>query len=288
MLAGKRSSTFIILLLLALTASGDNFSATTTVLNTTSANITGFSIVTGNVVDFLFTLNNAGNTNISAFPEVAVYDQNNNLVVTLLYGSAVNISRGESRDKLLSWNTGSIGSFTANLTVFYDSYTKTVSVSNAFEIISPSPPQKAVVSGGGGGGGGTSGFVSPKNIKEAVIGFRVMNSWLSDNGIPAADIRLIRWDGTKWVQLETKLISYGEKNIDFEARTSAFGIFAIVSVPLRSEILPVIQKTNLSEVSIPVREAAADQQPFRVNGFQMIVIIFSLLFIFAARKIRKI
>jgi len=41
---------------------------------------------------------------------------------------------------------------------------------------------------------GTSGFATPRNINDAIIRFRVENSWISSHN----DIKLLRWDGSNW------------------------------------------------------------------------------------------
>lgn len=145
MLEGKRSSLLTLLLLLAVTAAGQNFPVSTTVLNTTSAEITNFSVVTGSVVDFLFTIHDVGNTNISVFPEMTVNDSNNNTVVQLIYDTYVNISAGSLKDLTLSWITGSSGNFTAKLIVFYDNNTKSITASKNFVLL----PAYAPTSSGG-------------------------------------------------------------------------------------------------------------------------------------------
>jgi len=77
---------------------------------------------------------------------------------------------------------------------------------------------------------GGASFATPKNIKEAVITFKVNNSWFTQNKRSSSDIRMFRWDGSEWVMLETMEIS---KNIDFtffEVRTNAFSPFAISGI----------------------------------------------------------
>ena len=51
---------------------------------------------------------------------------------------------------------------------------------------------------------GTSGFATSKNIKDATIGFKVDNSWLTANGLSGSDVILLKWDGSQWIQLETR------------------------------------------------------------------------------------
>jgi PGF-pre-PGF domain-containing protein len=76
---------------------------------------------------------------------------------------------------------------------------------------------------------GTSGFATPKNIKEALIKFRIDNAWMSANGVSASDIVLMKWDGKGWIKLETKVLSKDGTNSYFEGKTNSFSPFAIVA-----------------------------------------------------------
>ncbi|PWB56990.1 MAG: hypothetical protein C3F06_00425 [Candidatus Methanoperedenaceae archaeon] len=73
---------------------------------------------------------------------------------------------------------------------------------------------------------GTSGFATPRNIKEAIIMFRVDNSWIGQN----KDIKLLRWDGNEWITLKTSEIMKDETFTYFEANTDSFSPFAITSL----------------------------------------------------------
>ncbi len=77
---------------------------------------------------------------------------------------------------------------------------------------------------------GMSGFANPNNIKEAVIKFRVENSWISSNNINNSSIKMIRWDGSKWNVLETAEKTKDNKYTYFEAKTKAFSPFAITGL----------------------------------------------------------
>jgi hypothetical protein len=158
----KRSSLLVLLLMLAMPASGQNFTVSTTVLETTSAEITNFSVVTGSPVDFLFTIHNVGNTNISVFPEITVCDPDNNIVVQLIYNTQVSMLAGSLKDLKLSWNTNNHGNFTAKLVVFYDNNSKSATVSRAFVLPSAYTPA---------GGGSTGGYyaVTPKPIPASAV-----------------------------------------------------------------------------------------------------------------------
>ena len=75
---------------------------------------------------------------------------------------------------------------------------------------------------------GTAGFATPRNIKEALIRFKVRNSWISENGV--SEIALMKWDGNSWIKLETKELSKDDASTYFEGKTNAFSPFAITGV----------------------------------------------------------
>ncbi len=148
--------------MLALPASGQNFPASATVLETTSAEITNFSVVTGSPVDFLFTINNVGNTNISVFPEITVYDPSNNTVVKLIYNNEVNMAAGNLKNLELNWNTNNHGNFTAKLVVFYDNNSKSAIASRTFVLPSVNTPA-------GRGSSGDYYVATPKPIPASAV-----------------------------------------------------------------------------------------------------------------------
>ncbi len=74
---------------------------------------------------------------------------------------------------------------------------------------------------------GSSGFAVPRNIKEAVIRFRVENAWITSGGFKDTDIVLLRWDGAQWISLET-VPGYKDGTFTYyDAKTNAFSPFAI-------------------------------------------------------------
>jgi PGF-pre-PGF domain-containing protein len=77
---------------------------------------------------------------------------------------------------------------------------------------------------------GLNGFAVPKNIKEAVIMFRVENSWIDKNNLTNSDINLLRWDGSKWITLQTSEKTKDSTYTYFEANTNSFSPFAITAL----------------------------------------------------------
>jgi len=74
---------------------------------------------------------------------------------------------------------------------------------------------------------GTSGIATPKNIKEALIKFKVDNNWMSANSVTSSDIILVKWNGNSWIELETSVLTKDDTNTFFEGKTIAFSPFAI-------------------------------------------------------------
>ena len=107
---------------------------------------------------------------------------------------------------------------------------------------------------------GTSGFATPKNIKEALIKFRVDNNWMSANSVTSSDIILVKWNGNSWIELETRVLSKDDTNTFFEGKTNAFSPFAItvktdgvkssakyrLDIPQKSEAHMVTDETSNS------------------------------------------
>jgi len=76
---------------------------------------------------------------------------------------------------------------------------------------------------------GTPGYATSRNIKEALIRFRVDNNWMSANNVASSDIVLVKWDGDSWIELETRVLSKDDTNTFFEGKTITFSPFAIIA-----------------------------------------------------------
>lgn len=77
---------------------------------------------------------------------------------------------------------------------------------------------------------GTSGFATPRSIKEAIITFRVENFWLSTHSLAGGDVKMVKWDGSKWNQLDTAEKSRNSTFTYYEAKTDSFSSFAITGL----------------------------------------------------------
>ncbi len=99
---------------------------------------------------------------------------------------------------------------------------------------------------------GTSGFATPKNIQKGVITFRVLNSWLEDKKLTAGDVRLVKWDGSRWIELDTYETTKSSEHIYYEAVTDSFSPFAITA--FRSDVPVEAVKTPVTANETPAPE----------------------------------
>ncbi|HWR26276.1 MAG TPA: PGF-pre-PGF domain-containing protein, partial [candidate division Zixibacteria bacterium] len=102
---------------------------------------------------------------------------------------------------------------------------------------------------------GTSGFATSKNIKGATIMFRVEDSWIDSNNFERIEIKLVKWEGGKWITLETSEKRRDGTFIYFEAKTTGFSPFAITGIRSIPSAAPP-QITTPSPTGIPVTTAA--------------------------------
>ncbi|MHC1571364.1 MAG: PGF-pre-PGF domain-containing protein [Methanosarcinales archaeon] len=129
---------------------------------------------------------------------------------------------------------------------------------------------------------GTTGFAVPENIKEAVISFRVENSWMSDENVQSEDIRMLRWNGTGWNSLEIEEADGSDPNYTyFKAMTNAFSPFAIVAeVPPTGKVTSHTTPAAPSPVGSEEESAAAEKTPTtRAPGFEVLWSAMAVLFV---------
>jgi PGF-pre-PGF domain-containing protein len=69
-----------------------------------------------------------------------------------------------------------------------------------------------------------------KRMKEALIRFRVENSWLGSNSLAGSDVKMLHWVGSQWTQLETAQTTKDDTYTYYEAKTVSFSPFAISGI----------------------------------------------------------
>jgi hypothetical protein len=121
-------------------------------------------------------------------------------------------------------------------------------------------------------------FGSPKNIKEAVITFRLPNSWLSGNNIKSSSIKMVRWDGSIWDPVETSEITKDSTYIYFEAKTNSFSSFAITGIEQKESITENTSTVYPLEYTEPAAAIQPDEKKYDLltNWFLIIGVFFAI------------
>jgi len=122
-------------------------------------------------------------------------------------------------------------------------------------------------------------YAGTKRIQEAKIRFRVSNEWLADNNITVTDIKLTRWNGAAWEELETSWIKEDNTNTFYESIVPSFSHFAIVGAGWQV-------MSAVSEMEIQPLISPAISEPGIIEktpGFEGITTIAAIL-IFGAWK----
>ena len=110
---------------------------------------------------------------------------------------------------------------------------------------------------------GTIGFAIPKNIKfPTKITFRVENSWIDKNSVIRDNIKMVRWNGGKWVTLDTLGKIKDNNYTYFDANTDGFTHFAITELKsnyVQIVIPTVVQTTVVQEIPTLVDNQTPNQ-----------------------------
>lgn len=83
---------------------------------------------------------------------------------------------------------------------------------------------------------GNSGFATPENINNSLVGFRVEKAWMEEAGVDVASIILWKYEDSEWKQLDTGKVGEDSSSFFFESGTSDFSSFAITGGPVTSKI----------------------------------------------------
>ncbi len=132
---------------------------------------------------------------------------------------------------------------------------------------------------------GTSGFATSRNIKKAIIAFKVENSWLQEHGVMETTIQMLRWNGSEWVALKTEKVFKDEQYTYFEAEAQGFGNLAITSVK-KGALIPMGSWPTESEAKSPPAEATPADPPVaaKTPGFEWLSWLVAISAIFRMRR----
>ncbi len=122
-------------------------------------------------------------------------------------------------------------------------------------------------------------------MKEALIRFRVPNSWLGSNSLAASDVKLLHWDGSQWTQLETAQTTKDDTYTYYEAKTTTLSPFAIsgikgVVVPTATPVAAVTQAVETG-TGTPSPSATKKVPAFE---FVLAIAIFSAAYLYGRKR----
>lgn len=107
-------------------------------------------------------------------------------------------------------------------------------------------------------------WTGTEKIKEALLRCKVENSWISSNSLESNDVKILRWDASMWMQLETVEMNKDSTYTYYEAKTDTLSHFAvsglnqeaskIITIP-QSTPQPVINSTTANISNVPHEKA---------------------------------
>ncbi|MEZ5335162.1 MAG: S-layer protein domain-containing protein [Methanolobus sp.] len=129
---------------------------------------------------------------------------------------------------------------------------------------------------------GKTGFVTPANVENTHVQFKVEKRWIKENNIQESSICLYRYDNSIWNELATQKVDEDDKYIYFISETSGFSVFAITG-----EALELTEKTDVSyslqdntEYNIDTNESenskSSEQKSTSGFGITAVITLYSL------------
>ncbi|WP_292463940.1 PGF-pre-PGF domain-containing protein [Methanolobus sp.] len=103
---------------------------------------------------------------------------------------------------------------------------------------------------------GSVGFVSPENVENLMIGFRVEKSWLEENEINVDLVKLFRYADDSWDAVPTTVAGEDDRYMYFESHTPGFSPFAISSGTSDNDVID----TSLRSVDDTGADLIADEE----------------------------
>ncbi len=133
---------------------------------------------------------------------------------------------------------------------------------------------------------GNIGFATPRNIKDATIKFKVETSWIESGNFKDTDMVMMRWDGTKWVRLETQVKNRNSTFTFLESKTFAFSHFVITAIKTE-EAATVSSAVTATTPVKPVDTETVTSTPFptkKAAGFEFVLAIAAIIVLYTIRR----
>ncbi|MCZ7402399.1 MAG: right-handed parallel beta-helix repeat-containing protein [Candidatus Methanoperedens sp.] len=130
-------------------------------------------------------------------------------------------------------------------------------------------------------------IVATQKMKEALIRFKVANSWLGSNNLAGSDVQMLRWDGSQWTQLDTAQTTKDDTYTYFEAKTAKFSPFAISAIKGVAAAVPTETPTGVvtaTQVVPTVTPAPSATNKVPGIGFTLAVALISVAYLFGRKR----
>lgn len=124
-------------------------------------------------------------------------------------------------------------------------------------------------------------WTNTRKLKEGFIRFKVENSWITSNNLASRDVKLLRWDGSRWVQLETAEKSKDAAHTYYEARTESFSSFAISGV--KEDAAPTAAPTIETPAATADAEATPPDAP-AIPAWITMIVVFAVVYFMVMKK----
>ncbi|MEZ5335624.1 MAG: PGF-pre-PGF domain-containing protein [Methanolobus sp.] len=131
---------------------------------------------------------------------------------------------------------------------------------------------------------GKVGFVTPENVENLLITFRVEKSWLTENNIESDTVMLYRYDDS-WGALPTTITDEDDEYVYYESETPGFSPFAIASetepVEVVEEELMSVTDENTANTTANAVPSEEETSPEGISAAGIIIMLgfVSLLFV---------
>lgn len=130
-------------------------------------------------------------------------------------------------------------------------------------------------------------WAGTKRMKEALIRFKVENSWLGSNSLAGSDIKMVKWDGSQWTQIETAEKTKDDTYTYYEAKTDTFSVFAITGVK-GGVIVPTATPAGVvTETPVKPTGTATPAPTKKVPGFEFALAIAILSTAYLSGRMRR-
>ncbi len=112
-----------------------------------------------------------------------------------------------------------------------------------------------------------------KRMKEALVRFRVENSWLGSNSLAGSDVKMLHWVGSQWTQLETAQTTKDDTYTYYETKTDTFSPFAISGIKGGVLVPTATPAGAVTETPVMPTGTATPAPTRKVPGFEFVLTV---------------